>query len=315
MSKKIVITGASGFVGCNLVRAFLAQGNDIHILVRPEFKSWRLTDVIHDISLHTVSLQDQDSLQSTLQQIKPDWIFHTAVHGAYPAQTDVHEMVATNITGTMNLVHAALTVGFESFINTGSSSEYGYKDHAPIETEWIDPNSHYALTKAFATQFCRFTSIKENLPITTLRLYSAYGPYEEPSRLMPTLVRYALEGRLPPLAAPHIARDYVYISDIVDAYQVIATHKNIPRGSVYNVGTGTQTTLKDVIECVSSLLPISEQPTWGSMPNRMWDATTWVANNHALLQLGWTAKHSVSTGLESMIQWYKQHPSVLVLQK
>src|SRR6185436_2537188 len=115
-------------------------------------------------------------------------------------------------------VQAGLRVGFEAFVNAGSSSEYGFKDHAPAETEWLEPNSDYAVTKAAATLYCRQVAVSGRLPLCTLRLYSIYGPYEEPTRLIPTLILHGTEGALPALAAPDTARDYVHVDDASEAY-------------------------------------------------------------------------------------------------
>ena len=119
-----------------------------------------------------VALDDAWAVRAAVSSIQPRWIFHLAVHGAYPGQTDLAEMVRTNIQGTMNLVEACVAEGFDAFVNTGSSSEYGVKDHAPSENSWLEPNSHYAVTKASATRYCRYTAQQHKVPLTTLRLYS-----------------------------------------------------------------------------------------------------------------------------------------------
>jgi len=105
-----------------------------------------------------------------------------------PSQVDVQRMLQTNIFGTANLVQACLKTGFDTFVNTGSSSEYGFKDHAPSENELPEPNSHYAVAKVSATMFCQFTARNQKVHIPTLRLYSVYGPFEEPTRLLPRVI-------------------------------------------------------------------------------------------------------------------------------
>ncbi len=303
--KKILITGATGFIGSNLAHAFLERGHEIHALVRASHKPWRLRSIASEILFHEVSLKDEESMVSVIKSVRPDWIFHTAVHGAYSSQTNLKEMVDTNIVGTMNLVQAALHTDFEAFINTGSSSEYGYKDHAPNEKEWIEPNSHYAVTKACATQFCRFTAQKEKRPMYTVRLYSAYGPYEEPTRLMPTLITKGLTGQLPPLVGPTISRDYIYIDDIIAAYETVARSQQQETGAAYNVGTGKQTSLKKLVSIVRERMNIPQKPVWGSMPNRQWDTSYWVADNSAIKRLGWKPQFSVDQGLQAMINWQR----------
>jgi len=306
---RVLVTGATGFVGANLVRRLLADGHEVHCTVRPGHATWRIDDIRPDLRLHVVDLADEDEVRAKVARIRPDWVFHLAAHGAYPAQTNLAEMIRTNVQGTVNLVEACVAIGFEAFVNTGSSSEYGWKDHAPAETEPLEPNSHYAVTKASATQFCRLTGRAHGVRLTTLRLYSVYGPWEEPTRLMPTLIRRGRRGELPPLVDPDVARDYVYVDDVVEAYLVAATHDGQELGSVFNVGTGVQTTLRAAVAVARRVLGLAAEPIWGSMPNRSWDTTVWVADIRAIgTALGWAPRHGFESGFRRMVAWFADRP-------
>ena len=147
---------------------------------------------------------------------------------------------------------ACLKTGFEAFVNAGSSSEYGLKDHPPTEMEPLEPNSYYAVAKASATMFCTFTARNTGTSISTLRLYSVYGPYEEPTRLMPTLIREGFENRLPPLVNPDTARDFVYVDDVVKALVAAASASDVDR-RVINVGTGRETSINDLADLVAQV--------------------------------------------------------------
>ncbi|MCC7448054.1 MAG: SDR family NAD(P)-dependent oxidoreductase [Anaerolineae bacterium] len=306
--KQVILTGATGFVGANLARRLLNDGHTVHLLVRHGYAPWRIESIRDHVQLHEVDLGDPQAVSAVVARIKPDRIFHLAAYGAYSSQTDLARMVQTNIVGTINLVNACLQAGFEAFVNTGSSSEYGFKDHAPTENEWIDPNSHYAVTKASATHFCRYTARSKNVHLPTLRLYSVYGPYEEPSRLMPTLIQRGLRGELPPLVNPDIARDYVYTEDVNDAYLLAATMSDQEPGAVYNVGTGVQTTLRDVVDVARRIMGISVEPEWGSMPNRQWDTSVWVSDNRKIVtELGWKPRYTFEQGFRLMVDWMCDH--------
>jgi dolichol-phosphate mannosyltransferase len=310
--KRVIVTGGTGFIGANLTRRLLNEGHEIHLLVRPGYSPRRIQAIREDVHLHEIELQDIESLRGVVRRIRPDWVFHLAASGAYSWQTDLAQMVRTNIVGTINLVEACLQAGFETFINTGSSSEYGFKRTAPTETEWLEPNSHYAVTKASASLFCRYTAQSRNVRLYTLRLYSVYGPYEEPKRLMPTLIRLGLEGKLPPLVNPETARDYVYIDDVADAYLLAATRSIQEPGAIYNIGSGVQTFLREVVHVARQELGIVVEPEWGTMPQRIWDTNTWVADiQKSSDELGWRPQFTFRQGFRKMVQWFSDNTEFL----
>ena len=311
MPKRILLTGGSGFVGANLARRLMAEGHDVRLVLRPGHQPWRLAHLDRS-SFVWADLADAGSVSAAVREIRPDWVFHLAAHGAYPSQTDWNEMLRANVVGTANLVEASLDAGVESFVNTGSSSEYGFKDHAPPEDETIEPNSDYAITKATATLYCGFMARTRGARIRTLRLYSVYGRWEEPTRLIPTLIVNGLRGSLPPLANPRVARDFVYVDDVCDAYLAAAEDAQAGTDAVFNVGTGTQTDLETIVGLARRLLGIDEEPEWGSMPDRSWDTTCWVADNRKIKeQLGWAPRHSLESGLAATIDWLRSDPALL----
>ena len=254
---------------------------------------------------------DREGLERALKLARPDWIFHLAAYGAYPQQHDFSRMVMTNFHGTGHLLAAAESVGFDAMVHAGTSSEYGYKDHAPSEEEIVEPNSPYAVSKSAATELCRMTARRTGLPIRTLRLYSAYGPYEEPTRLVPTLVVRGLEGTLPSLVNPDIARDYVYIDDVSEAFMLAAATQNQEPGVVYNVGTGVQTSLRQIVEVTRQLLSINEEPRWGTMQARSWDTDVWVSDPRRIKsRLGWEPRSTLEDGLARTIDWFRSNEGV-----
>jgi len=312
--KRCLVTGGTGFVGANLVRRLLRDGHAVHLIVRPEYAAWRINEIRSEVRLHELHLHDLGAVTSLVNEIRPDWIFHLAAHGAYSWQAELEPMVRTNVQGTMNLVTACLKTGFEALVNTGSSSEYGFKDHAPAETEPLEPNSHYAVTKASATLFCRYTAQSQRLHLPTLRLYSVYGPYEDPRRFVPALIRHGLTGQLPPLVDPHIARDFVYVDDAIEAYLLAATVRSKELGPVYNVGTGIETTIQDAVAVARQAMNIAAEPVWNTMPNRQWDTHCWRANIQAIqTQLHWSPHHAFADGLGETIRWAKSHPHLISL--
>lgn len=306
--KRAIVTGATGFIGANLARRLLYDGHEVHLLVRPDHTPWRRATIRTDVRLHEVNLSDKEALTRVIGDIRPDWVFHLAAYGAYSWQTDLRHMVQTNIVGTVNLVEACLKTGLEAFANTGSSLEYGFKGHAPSETERLEPNNYYAITKASATLFCRYAAKSHGVHLPTLRLYSVYGPYEDPARLIPTLILRGLNGELPPLVNPDIVHDFVYVDDVSEAYLLAVTLPDQELGAVYNVGTGVQTSLREVVDVVRRLMRIKAEPNWNSMPNRPWDTNIWVANNRKIRdELGWQPRHTFEQGFRLMVNWFRNN--------
>jgi nucleoside-diphosphate-sugar epimerase len=310
--KRVVITGASGFIGANLTRSLLQDGHEVHLLMREEYTHWRIEDIKKDVRIHIMNLNDKTETENLIKTIKPEWIFHLAANGNYSWQNNLEKIIQTNILETINLVEACLNAGFEAFVNTGSSSEYGFKDHPPSEYDWLEPNSYYAVAKASATLFCRYSAQKNRANISTLRLYAVYGPYEDPRRLLPTLIIKGLKGLFPPLVNQNIVRDFVYIDDVIDAYQFAAKKSGQEYGAVYNVGSGVQTTLQNVIEVAKQVMKITDVPHWGSMSDRDWDTSIWIADNQEIKsKLGWRPKYSFENGFHKMVNWFCNNPSIL----
>jgi len=308
---RVVVTGGTGFVGANLVRRLIGDGCLVHLLVRPESSLWRVEGIRDRVTLHTVRLSDTASVTSALKSIEPRWVFHLAAHGAYSWQTDEAQMHETNVVATKALLEAATDLGVEMFVNTGSSSEYGRRDHAPAESETAHPETRYGRTKALATEMCSQEAHSRGARVCTLRLYSAYGPFEDPHRLLPSLIVHGRRGVFPALVDPRTARDFVYVDDVVDACLIAAQHQGGEPGAVYNVGTGVQTTVGDAVEIARRVLNVPGEPQWGTMAARVWDTDTWVANSTKIRrELGWTPRYTFEAGFRQMAAWFDAHPEL-----
>ncbi|MEP6993844.1 MAG: SDR family NAD(P)-dependent oxidoreductase [Acidobacteriota bacterium] len=306
---RCLVTGGTGFVGSNLVRRLVAQGHEVFLLVRARHATWRIQDIGPDVRLLEADVSDPEAVRRAVAEASPRWVFHLAAFGAYASQDDLARMLQVNVRGTANLIDACRAAGVEALVNAGSSSEYGFQNEAPGEDQRLEPNSHYAATKAAATHLCRQAARESGAWIPTLRLYSVFGPYEEPTRLIPTLIREGREGRLPPLVHPEIARDFVYVDDVVDACLAAAAAPNRgDPGAVYNVGTGTQTTLREVVDMARRSLGIAAAPQWKTMANRRWDTSSWVADSRKIRQeLAWEPRFSLAEGFRRTVDWSSEN--------
>jgi UDP-glucose 4-epimerase len=308
---RALVTGAGGFVGANLAARLAAEGHDVVAWTHPGSPTWRLDHLADGVDVAAVELLDPDAVEAGIRSARPEWIFHLAAHGAYSWQRDPELIMQTNLVATVRLLAACQEQGFAAFVHAGTSSEYGFKDHAPREDELPEPNSDYAVMKAAATMHCRFVAQRDDLHVVTLRLYSVYGPWEEPGRLMPTLGARGLEGRLPPLVSPDTPRDFVSVRDAERAFLLTAERPGLPRGSVFNIASGRETKLREVVEVVRTQLDIAAEPQWGTEPQRSWDAAVWVGDaRRAAEQLGWRAEDDLPAGFARLIQWMRERPGL-----
>jgi nucleoside-diphosphate-sugar epimerase len=299
-----VVTGAAGFVGAAAVHELVARGLDVHTVVRPGSDPWRLAQVADKAHRHAVDLTDASAVRRVFAAIRPDVVFHLAAHGAYESQADAGRILTTNILGTLHLLDAAVASGVELFVSAGSSSEYGFKAEPMREIDRLDPNSVYAVGKAAQTHLCRLSAQRyPRMAVVTLRLFSVYGPWEEPTRLIPTLIRRASAGLPLEMAAPDIARDFVFVGDVLRALLDLDRLRRAS-GAVLNLGTGIETTLRAVVEAVQDLCGHRSEVVWGKMPARQWDTNRWVADrSEAARVLGWEPHVEFRTGLARTAEW------------
>jgi nucleoside-diphosphate-sugar epimerase len=309
-SVRALVTGAGGFLGANLVRHLTAAGHDVIALARSRETSWRLEEIATEVQTFELDLRDTAAIERVVATTEPQWVFHLAAHGAYSWQIDLDAMIAVNVRATAALLVAARAAGVQAFINAGSSSEYGLKRHAPREDERLEPNSHYAVTKAAGSHLTALAATDEGLPAVTLRLYSIYGPWEDPGRLIPALVREAARGRLPPLVGPETARDFVYVEDCCEAL-LRAAQRGAPSGSgaALNIGSGAQTRLDELVTTACGALGVTAEPEWGTMGQREWDTNVWVSDPRAAYDLlDWKATTGLGDGLARTAAWLWARP-------
>lgn len=302
--KRILVTGAAGFVGSNLVRKLLAKGSIVHAFIKPTTNLWRIQDIQSRLLLYTPSLTNLEELKNLIQRLTPDYILHLATYGAYPLQQDIEEVINVNLLGTINLLRAVRDISYQAFILTGSSSEYGYKKIPMAEKDVLEPASYYAATKAATTLFAQTMAKLEGKPLVTIRPFSIYGPYEEQSRLIPTVIRQASKDEPIEMTGGKEARDFVYVDDVVEAYLLAARKAKNLGGEIFNIGTGRQSTVRQVVDAVVRLTKSESKIQRGAYKPRPWDTMQWVADTrHTRKRLGWKAETSLEEGLKKTIEW------------
>jgi polyisoprenyl-phosphate glycosyltransferase len=305
----ILILGAGGFVGFNLFQTLRALRPDVFAVVHRLNAGWRLgRAAIPPSQLLICDLNYGQSVRHMVDTCRPRTIFNLAAYGAYPHQQDSELIYRTNFLSTIHLLEALKTRGFDAYVHAGSSSEYGLNAAGPAEADEPVPNSHYAVSKLGNANLLKFYGRIQGLPVVNLRLYSVYGPFEEPDRLIPVLIEKIREGALPPLVAQGISRDFVHVTDVTRAF-IAAARKITPElcGESFNIATGRKTTMKDLADLARSAFKVDAEPVFGSMPNRRWDVENWHGNpSKAEKLLGWKASVGLEDGLRGTLAWQKK---------
>jgi nucleoside-diphosphate-sugar epimerase len=302
----ILIFGAGGFIGVNLLTALLKERRDVYGVSQDPKRNWRFRAAqIPEENLLSCDINEYPLLVELVKEVRPKTVFNLAAYGAYSKQKEFQKIHLTNYNATIDVIECLKSIGFSVYVHAGSSSEYGINSCKPEESSELLPNSHYAVSKAAAYYALKYYGKIEKLPVLHLRLYSAYGPWEEPDRLIPLLIAYARKKDWPMLVEENISRDFIYVDDVVDAMISVAAQAS-PKvfGDAFNVGSGQKTTIRELVETTGKVFEISKVPQFGSMDNRKWDLPEWYADvNRIQNTFGWKSNTPLHIGLYNVAKW------------
>jgi len=300
----ILVTGAGGFVGSHLLKNLIEIRDDVFGTTRTS-DSWRLKALGISSSIE-INLTDKVRLRALLENIQPKVVFNLVAYGAYSNQNVIGLTYEVNI-GVVETLSEWCASNNSILIQAGSSSEYGTNCAAPLETDCCLPNSRYAVSKLAATNLLAHLSDSTGLVSAVIRLYSIYGPLEDPTRLVPTLIRNGLNLELPEFASQEITRDFVYVDEAVRAFVKVGVHlsKN-QMFEIFNVATGVPTSMAEVANSAKSLFGIGRAPIFRDN-FRKWDLSNWFGNAGKIKSVvGWTYSVQFIDGLKRTVDWYKE---------
>jgi nucleoside-diphosphate-sugar epimerase len=300
------ITGSTGFIGSHLVRRLVCEGYDVHILVRKTSNTWRISDVISKVHCHYGDVTQRDRLFAIIRHLDPDYIFHLANIGIYGGtEGQAEDVVMVNLLGTINLIDASSQSNYTALINTGSSSEYGPKHKIMSENDSTYPQSVYAIAKLAGTNYAIKEALLSEKPITTLRIFSPYGPFDEKKRLIPYLINKMTHDHHVLLQSRQNVRDYVYIDDVVDAYLAAAKYIKVAKGKVINIGSGRQLSVQEVAGTIKKISRSKSKILWEKEASLRYESPVWRASIARAKQcLDWKPKYSFAKGIEATLQWH-----------
>lgn len=308
MKNKILVTGATGFVGSWVVRNLVKNNEDVSILVRSKKVNKRLSDITSKLNIYEGDLQSSE-LNSIVDKIKPTIVFHLAAFGALPGQkVTIQNVIDVNVKGLINLIDASKKHNVKLFVNTGSSSEYGVKEKPMKESDTLTPINDYGVSKAAATLYSQKIAAAESFPIVTLRLFSPFGYGDDDKRLIPFVINKAMNNETISLNSKHNVRDFISIEDVVDAY-LQTLKKTVKPGEIINIGSGKQHSIYDIVSEIMRITGSNSELAWGTMPTqtRQIEPKIWQADIQKAKQLlSWKPKYTLKQGLEKTIKQYQQ---------
>jgi nucleoside-diphosphate-sugar epimerase len=306
LARTVLVTGATGFIGTNVVRALLRLGSYVHATVQPTSSLWRLEDVRARIHLSVAGLTHFAALEGAFQAARPRVVLHLATPRGHD-ESDRARLFDVTMTGALHLARLARTFEVESVVVAGSSLEYGPSERPLTEESPIEPVTAHGLAKAAASLLWERAARDGGLRVCILRLSHVYGPWESPHRLLPSAVRAVHSGMPLSLTAGSARRDWVFVGDVVDAF-ARAVGLDVS-GQVINVGSGQEHTNADVVASVSAAMKRPIATSIGAFPLRATDPVRRrIDCGKARRLLGWVPTTPLSAGVQRSIEWFTADP-------
>lgn len=314
-AKKVLVTGADGFIGSHLVEALLAKGCDVRAFVYyNSFNSWGWLDtlppdVIRGLDVFSGDIRDPNGVFEAMKGC--DVVFHLAALIAIPfSYHSPDSYVDTNIKGTLNVLQAARRLGTERVLITSTSEVYGTAQYAPIDEKHpFQGQSPYSATKIGADRLAESFYRSFETPVVIVRPFNTYGPRQSARAVIPTIITQLLLGQTElRLGSLTPTRDFNYVKDTAQGFIALA-ESDATIGQEINIATGVEHTIGDVANVlISELNPdativTDEQrlrPDASEVFRLMGD------NTKITTLTAWRPSHDLQAGLKDTIDWFKQ---------
>jgi dTDP-glucose 4,6-dehydratase len=310
--KKVLVTGAGGFIGSHLTEQLVTAGARVSAFVRYNSKgNWgwlESSPVKKNITVITGDIRDYDSVKGAMKDVQV--VFHLAalIGIPYSYQSPL-AYIKTNIEGTYNILQAARELGVEKIIQTSTSEVYGTARFVPIHEEHpLQPQSPYSASKIGADNMALSFYHAFNLPVVVARPFNTYGPRQSARAIIPTIISQILNrqkeivlGNLTP------TRDLNFVLDTVKGFIKIAETDDI-LGETINIGSGTEISIGDLAKLISTLLRtevVIKQDPERIRPGNS-EVERLVCDNTKIKRIAqWQPQYSLEDGLKLTIEWLK----------
>lgn len=311
--KRVLVTGAGGFIGSHLTERLVELGAKTRALVHYRGNgSWGWLDeslCSHDIEVVMGDVQDRDSVAAAMKGVEV--VFHLAALIGIPYSYEAPlSYLRTNIEGTLNVLEAARAGGAARVVQTSTSEVYGTAQRVPItEDHPLQAQSPYAASKIGADQLAGAFSRAFGLPVVILRPFNTFGPRQSARAVTPTIITQCLTGTRVRLGHLRATRDLNFVGNIVDGFLRAGAAPEAP-GRTIHLGSGRETSITDLVRLVADQLgksveieqdPTRQRPEPSEVERLVADAAV------AKQVLGWAPAVSLEDGLRTTIEWMQEH--------
>ncbi len=314
--KRVLVTGAGGFIGSHLVERLVGEGANVRAFVR--YNSRADTGLLRQlprpiqeaIDVVAGDLRDDDAVDKAMAGV--DLVFHLGaiISIPYSYQHPV-ETAATNVMGTLNMLVAALRHDVERFVHTSTSEVFGSAMHVPMdETHPLQGQSPYSASKIGADKMVESFYRSYDLPAVTVRPFNTFGPRQSARAVIPTIISQALSGDFIRLGSLDTRRDFTYVSDTVDGFLKAAAASDGVLGGEYNLGTGEDISIGELAEMVIDQIGrpiVIETDAARLRPGKSEVMRLLSDNSLARERLGWQPAYTLNEGIQETIAWIADH--------
>jgi nucleoside-diphosphate-sugar epimerase len=300
---RVFMTGATGFVGAAVARQLVLEHIETAVLIRPNSDPWRLGDSIRGLRVLEGTLEEPASYESALYDFSADTVIHLGWHGTERASREDPAQVRVNVVGAVELFLIAARAGCRHFIGAGSQAEYGPCDHRIYEDQAPRPQTLYGAAKLATFTLLGNLAEQHAVRLAWLRLFSAYGPRDNPGTLISYVTSELLAGRRPTVTTCDQIWDYLYIDDVAKAFLTVAQSD---ASGLFNVGSGEAHPLRETVERLRDLINPSLPIGFGEArqpPHAIRRLEPDVSRINR--ETGWAPSISLAAGLQSTVEWHQ----------
>lgn len=294
----IVITGATSFIGLHLLQAWLKENNTIYAVVRqgtPRKFLLPQDDRIHCLELN---MDNYDKLPQLIA--KADYFYHLAWEGTRAPQRDDTQMQYHNYECSLKAYRAAVNLGCQFFIGSGSQAEYGKMNGYVTEDSICNPVTEYGKQKLHTYQTLSDLAWKDSIHFIWTRIFSLYGPHDDPRTLLSSCMQKMLNNEPVPMTLCTQLWDFLYVGDATLAMRHLVLQNCV--GGVYNLASGKIAPLKDFVVALKDILKSSSELKFGEIPYGPSGPVDLKPDINKILRTGWRAQTAFREGILKMVQ-------------